>query len=105
MYVTVSGTYALIEASSPRRPGDKAQLISENFHKHTNQKCFRFWYNMKGAQMGTLNVYLTSNGVKTLKWTLSGDQGSTWRQGRVPIPRQQYDYTVSILQEYYMAGL
>lgn len=48
-----------IEASSPRVPGDSAQLVSESFDRTTGTgRCLRFWYHMFGTQMGTLNVYL-----------------------------------------------
>ena len=49
-----------------------------------------FWYHMYGASIGTLNVYFNNlNGITTTKselnWQLSGNQGNTWLQGRLPI--------------------
>ena len=46
-----------IEASTPRRLGDKARLISQMFKNVPTQgKCVKFWYHMYGSDIGTLNV-------------------------------------------------
>lgn len=53
------GTFMFIEASAPRRVGDKAIFRSENFERTTGTgRCLRFWYHMAGSGMGTLNVYI-----------------------------------------------
>lgn len=84
-----------IETSSPRRPGQKAQLQSESFAP-TGQgtRCFKFWYHMYGSHMGTVNVYIIQNSTSTLMWTLSGYQGNTWHSAQFPV-RTTQSYRVS----------
>lgn len=82
------GTYLYIEASKPRLPGDKAWLQSQYFRKINGSRCLRFWYNMHGTGIGSLNVYRMnrrSNPQLTQIWTKSGEQGTTWIQGHVDV--------------------
>lgn len=61
-----------IEASG-RQPGDKAWLLSPPSGSSPTTMCVEFWYNMYGAQTGTLNVYLKRNGANgTPVFTKSG---------------------------------
>lgn len=68
-----------IESSSPRRPGDNAILQSATLSAATN--CIQFYYNMYGSSIGTLNVWVAGNKA----WSLSGNQGTGWRQGQVNV--------------------
>jgi len=82
------GYYIYIEASAPRHQGDRAVLYSQVIiaTATANHKCLSFWYNMHGANMGTLNVGMKMfDGSLVTRWTLSGDQGSVWKFGRVSI--------------------
>ncbi|XP_057298293.1 MAM and LDL-receptor class A domain-containing protein 2-like isoform X2 [Hydractinia symbiolongicarpus] len=85
------GKYIFIEASSPRKKGDVARLVSEQIGKHYVSfipYCLRFWYNMKGASIGTLNLYIKTGPGKAqenLVWSLSGNQGSGWRFASAPM--------------------
>lgn len=91
-----TGTYAYIETSAPRALNDKAQLRSETFRNNRGNKCLQFWYNMMGRNVGTLNVYIVQNNIKTLKWTISGQQANQWNQGRLPVPITRKSFSVSI---------
>ena len=85
--ILFSGYYIYIESSAPRKPGDKARLQSQIFDK-TSSSCISFWYNMYGADIGTLQIYLKTLGTNpqlTTIFSLSGDQGSKWLQGNAPI--------------------
>lgn len=74
-----------IETSSPRKPGDKARLISPKFNG-ASRMCFKFWYHMYGTHIKSLNIYLAQNNVLgNVVWTLSGNQGNKWKQGSVQI--------------------
>jgi V8-like Glu-specific endopeptidase len=72
--------YAYIEASTPNFPNINANLnlpclnlTSINFPQ------LIFDYNMSGADMGTLSVEVSTNGVTwTTLWTRSNDQGLNW---------------------------
>ena len=45
-----------IEASSPRRSGDKARLLSPRYTDRQDM-CVQFYYHMYGSGIGALNVY------------------------------------------------
>ena len=62
-----------IEASSPRRPGEKAKL-TVTVSPNGNSGCLSFYYHMFGNSTGTLNVY--SGDYKVLN--ISGNQGNRW---------------------------
>ena len=47
--------------------------------------CMSFWYHMYGSYMGSLRVFKTENGVETLLWEKSGDQGNQWHEGKINI--------------------
>ncbi|XP_067319250.1 MAM domain-containing glycosylphosphatidylinositol anchor protein 2 isoform X3 [Anolis sagrei] len=90
------GFFMYIEASSPRKEGDRARLISpifsippKNPYGATNTAyCFSFYYNMYGQHIGTLNVYLRLKSQTTLEspfWSSSGNKGQGWLQARVNI--------------------
>ena len=65
--------------ASYQKPGDKARLISP-INPTTPGSCLEFWYHMKGAQMGTLSVYLKiNNKLQTVPlWSESGNKGNQW---------------------------
>ena len=50
------GHYMYIEASAPRKQGDKARLMSPTYTDNS-AICVQFWYHMYGNGIGTLNVY------------------------------------------------
>jgi len=87
-----------IEASSPRRPNEKARFISQSFTAvPVKGKCLHFWYHMFGADIGTLNVLQkTAPGNKSEKiiWSLSGQQGSQWLEGRVALCKIPSSYWI-----------
>ena len=62
-----------IEASSPRKPGEKAQIMVTVPNKG-KKACLSFYYHMYGAFAGSLNVY---NGNDTV-FNVSGNQGNRW---------------------------
>ncbi|XP_055957693.1 MAM and LDL-receptor class A domain-containing protein 2 [Patella vulgata] len=89
------GKYIYIEASNPRKNGDKARLLSEDLPRSTNT-CLKFWYNMNGAQVGTLRVWVglkSSNNPMPI-WELQGNKGAKWLQGQIKIPPQTASYQV-----------
>ena len=61
-----------IESSSPRRRGDKARLNSPIYSRTTTPSCLKFWYNMNGRNIGTLNVYAVLSGRYQRIWSKSG---------------------------------
>lgn len=86
-----------IEASSPRRLNETARFISQRFSAvPVRGRCLQFWYHMFGADIGTLNIIQKTgpgNRSETLLWTLSGQQGRNWLNGRVSLsknPSREY---------------
>ena len=62
-----------IEASSPRKPGEKAKLML-TVPDNGKQSCLSFYYHVYGSSAGTLNVY---SGNRTI-FNVSGNQGNNW---------------------------
>ncbi|XP_013397767.1 MAM and LDL-receptor class A domain-containing protein 1-like [Lingula anatina] len=87
-YNTDQGYYMYVEASSPRRNGDKAQLVSPVYSTTTQYQCLQFWYHMFGRNIGTLNVYLKVGAVTAKIWSETGDQGNKWYIASASIPPQ-----------------
>ena len=62
-----------IEASSPRKTGDKAKLVA-TVPSNGKKACLSFYYHIYGVAAGTLNVYSGSNKV----FNITGNQGNNW---------------------------
>nr|XP_022298145.1 MAM and LDL-receptor class A domain-containing protein 1-like [Crassostrea virginica] len=80
--------YAYMEASSPRKAGDRALLKTTNLFKETTQ-CLSFSYHMFGNSngVGELNVYFSSsNGTTGRIFHRAGNQGDSWKREAIQIP-------------------
>lgn len=84
----MAGRYIFIEASSPRRRGQKAMLLVK---LEGRSFCMRFWYHMYGSGTGSLSIMRIvkepsddhTPAVKdfkqeTVEWKKIGDQGKKW---------------------------
>lgn len=88
-FLSVTGSYLFVEASPPRKPGERARIATPLSAKASGQ-CLQFWYHMYGKDMGTLQVHAIDNRTMTtskLLWTKSGDQGKIWALEHVPLPQ------------------
>lgn len=82
----LAGYYMYIETSYPRKPNDKAWLLSPQYPSAPSGKCLNFWYHMSGSNIGTLNVYIKDGlTIGTKVWNETGDQGKFWLHARAPI--------------------
>ena len=90
------GKYAFIDASSPRKPGEKAWYVSQDLSPHASPTCLTFWTNMNGATVGTLNVWVRQSSDASLRpvWSLAGAQGKDWFKAQASIPAQTGSYQV-----------
>ncbi|XP_066300034.1 MAM and LDL-receptor class A domain-containing protein 1-like [Branchiostoma lanceolatum] len=80
------GQYYYIEASSPRVQGERARLVSQTFSGTPGtSQCLSFWYHMYGTGTGALRVRTQINGIDTVRWALTGDQGNQWSNGQVSV--------------------
>ena len=79
-----AGKYMVVLASDPGAIPTKSAILESPCFNLTSVSSpyLTFWYHMQGSQMGTLSVDVNVNGVPTTNlWTVSGDQGSAWKQG------------------------
>lgn len=87
--LNVAGHYMYIETSAPRKKGDKARLLSEDFSPTTIRgRCVKFWYHMFGSTIGTLRVLVKTgpgNQSETAIWELSGNFGDQWYSAQAPV--------------------
>ncbi len=77
------GYYLYVESSSPRKAGQKADLISPWMKWTPGGQCLKFYYTMYGRTMGSLDVKLElSDGRAWLIFLKKGDQGKDWKKGQ-----------------------
>ncbi|KAM3866381.1 neuropilin-1a-like [Diretmus argenteus] len=59
--------------------------------------CMSFWYHMFGEHVGALHIKQRKEARGgQLLWTVSGHQGSRWREGRVLLPHSSTSYQVVV---------
>ncbi|XP_025085529.1 MAM and LDL-receptor class A domain-containing protein 1-like [Pomacea canaliculata] len=95
----VTGHYVYTESSAPRRPGQKARLLSPVIQPTTaSDNCYLVvYYNMNGRTMGDFNVYMqtSSNGYPSTLIHRSGDLGPVWvRDSRLLVSAQPFSLIV-----------
>ncbi|XP_076229738.1 MAM and LDL-receptor class A domain-containing protein 1 isoform X6 [Nomia melanderi] len=81
---STGGGYAYIDSSFPRRPGDRARLLSTSFPAPNpdTPMCLHFWFHMFGAGIGSLKLFVRH--FRSLDaplreiWALTGNAGNTW---------------------------
>ena len=81
-----------IEASSPRKKGEFARLVSDRFRVDNGHNwCLNFWYHMYGNSVGALKVKLKvypfnpSKPYYTTLWTQQSNHGKDWLSDYVQI--------------------
>ena len=86
-----------IESSAPRRPGQKAWLVSKQIG-FSNPMCLNFYYHMYGTQIRSLNVYVKTGVAlpSTPVWTKSQNQGQMWNLAQATIQATTQPYRVSV---------
>ena len=91
-----SGSYVYIEASHPRRKGDKATLMVGPLH---GVLCMHFSYHMYGEGVGDMQIYMTERGPigQAFVWAKYGNQGNRWRRGKVTVYGFAYDVSFTVL--------
>ena len=79
-----TGQFIYVEASYPRRFGDKARLESPWM---LGPQCMTFYYHMFGSTMSCVVIYIRNqdtNGIKPV-WFKSGNQGNRWIREQISI--------------------
>ncbi|XP_076625813.1 MAM and LDL-receptor class A domain-containing protein 1 [Colletes latitarsis] len=88
---SAAGGYAYIDSSFPRRPGDRARLLSSSFPapNANTPMCMHFWFHMFGAGIGTLKLFLryfrSMDAPLREIWSLNGNAGNTWFVAQITI--------------------
>ncbi len=80
--------YFYTESSAPNIPTKFASFHSGCYDlSGKNQASINFWYHMYGVAMGTLDLDVsTDDGITwTSVWSLTGDQGNSWKNANVDI--------------------
>ncbi|KAK4015400.1 hypothetical protein OUZ56_030380 [Daphnia magna] len=88
----LSRGYAYIDSGYPRRPGDRARLLSP-FMEPTDPDqplCLRFWTHMFGNGIGMLKVVQLfgppgSDISSKELWSLTGESSNNWHQGQITV--------------------
>ncbi|KAI1289740.1 MAM and LDL-receptor class A domain-containing protein 1 [Halotydeus destructor] len=90
------GGFIYIDASYPRRPGDRSLLVSPKFEATGENEaiCFKFATHMYGNGVGSLRVWYrpqdTASGQEEvvnekILWEMSGESGNHWNLAQLPI--------------------
>ena len=85
-----SGHYWYIEASAPRKQGDKARLLTLAMNARPNGTCsMRFFYHMNGDYDEGLRVYVLkeNDGLLDLRFKDTKNYGDMWKQGVVDLSK------------------
>uniref|UniRef100_A0A673CHW3 Neuropilin n=1 Tax=Sphaeramia orbicularis TaxID=375764 RepID=A0A673CHW3_9TELE len=73
----------------------RARLLSPEVGPEQGPLCLLFYYQLQGEAQGSLRVLLRdSDQEETLLWSLKGDQGPHWREGRTILPQSPKEYQV-----------
>lgn len=107
--VVVLGVYVYTEASSPRKEGDVARLISKTFHATEVTHCLSFFYHMfsvNKTMMGSLKVYLKDD-VKQRNILMVQNSSldvNEWMQKKITFkPKGSYKVTRNLSKQILMA--
>ncbi|KAI8780792.1 MAM and LDL-receptor class A domain-containing protein 2, partial [Biomphalaria glabrata] len=89
-YGSFTGHYIYAKGSSPQKANDTARIRSPTYAPGMSQQhCLTFFYQMYGADIGTLNVYQVASGKSILGnvpiWSKSYDMGPGWRKAEVTL--------------------
>uniref|UniRef100_A0A673CTC1 Neuropilin n=1 Tax=Sphaeramia orbicularis TaxID=375764 RepID=A0A673CTC1_9TELE len=89
-----SGNYLHVDAGAHTQR-KRARLLSPEVGPEQGPLCLLFYYQLQGEAQGSLRVLLRdSDQEETLLWSLKGDQGPHWREGRTILPQSPKEYQV-----------
>uniref|UniRef100_A0AAR2L5T0 Neuropilin n=1 Tax=Pygocentrus nattereri TaxID=42514 RepID=A0AAR2L5T0_PYGNA len=90
------GSFLYLEAN-PKTEHERARLLSPPVGPERGPLCLLFLYQLTGEAQGTLRVLIQDhNQDEALLWTLKGEQGHSWKEGRTILPRSPKEYKVVI---------
>lgn len=90
------GNFLYLEAS-PKTEHKRARLLSPPVGPEKGPLCLLFLYQLTGEAQGSLRVLIRDhNHDEAQVWTLRGEQGHKWREGRTILPQSPKEYQVVI---------
>uniref|UniRef100_A0AAV2JYV4 Neuropilin n=1 Tax=Knipowitschia caucasica TaxID=637954 RepID=A0AAV2JYV4_KNICA len=90
----LSGNYLHVDAG-PHTQRKRARLLSPELEPEQGPLCLLFHYQLQGEAQGSLRVLLRdTDHDETLLWSLRGDHGALWREGRTVLPQSPKEYQV-----------
>ncbi|XP_043191651.1 MAM and LDL-receptor class A domain-containing protein 1-like [Amphibalanus amphitrite] len=98
LFGSTSGGYMFASSAFPRRPGDRARLLSPQLSAG-QPRCFRFWLYLFGPGVGTLRVLLLAGDRRQELWRLSGPAGQQWHQGLVTVSAEAGTFRLALEAE------
>ncbi|XP_041804634.1 neuropilin-1a-like isoform X3 [Chelmon rostratus] len=98
IYMQLSDTDAPSKTSEEDEEEEKvARLASLPITAPDADLCMSFWYHMFGEHAGALHIKQRKEAEGGhILWTVSGHQGSRWREGRVLLPHSSISYQVVV---------
>ncbi|XP_063069855.1 neuropilin-2b isoform X2 [Engraulis encrasicolus] len=98
------GNFLYLEAG-PKLEHQRARLLSPSLGPDVGPLCLLFFYRIEGPEaQGHLRVMLRDHQQEeTLLWSLRGDQGPLWREGRTILPQSPNQYQV-VIEGYFEHG-
>ncbi|XP_042192325.1 neuropilin-2 isoform X1 [Callorhinchus milii] len=94
-HVTDKWNYLHIEGND-RGNGEHARLLSPIIPPMNSHRCMVFLYLMEGPNVGNLQVLLKKKSDDVMLWSLRGNQGDKWKEGKIILPGYSIDYQVII---------
>ncbi|XP_034039994.1 neuropilin-1a-like [Thalassophryne amazonica] len=98
IYMQLSETEPLSKTHEEDGDHEKvARLVSPSITAPDADLCMSFWYHMFGEHAGALHIKQRKEAeAGQILWTVSGHQGSRWREGRVLLPHSSASYQVVV---------
>uniref|UniRef100_A0A3P8NDD7 Neuropilin n=1 Tax=Astatotilapia calliptera TaxID=8154 RepID=A0A3P8NDD7_ASTCA len=91
------GNFIYVQLTDSDTPKKVARLASLPITSPDSDLCMAFWYHMVGEHAGALHIkHRKETEEGQILWTLSGHQGSRWREGRVILPHSSIPYQVVV---------
>ena len=84
-HTTGRGKYLFIEASQPRKRGDRAQLVTPPMTEDLH--CLSFWYHMYGEETGSIRVRVKvgKSGRERILWEEKGEKPDKWYRAEIEV--------------------
>ncbi|XP_078519461.1 neuropilin-1 isoform X2 [Lissotriton helveticus] len=89
----------IYSAADEKQRGKFARLVSPMVSSENAAHCMTFWYLMYGSHVGTLRVklrYQKPEEFDQVLWTMAGNQGVHWKEGRVLLHKTLKHYQVIV---------